>query len=982
MGFRAVHTSGRSRRSGIVGVLLVALVVSVLPPVATQATATQLCADAPSGIFSDTHGNTHAAAIDCVAWYGIARGSGDGTYLPRASVRRDQMATFLSRLYAVAGGTLPEVDAHDFVDIAGSVHEGAIAQLNALDIARGVSADRFEPAAEVRRDQMASFLVRTVETLTGQPLATGDSGFVDIDASVHLESIQKVAAAGITLGATPDRYEPARSVTRDQMATFLLRTLALLDGVEPVPAPDPADDPDPDDPDPDDDPAGDGEVELASNARVLSADEVGSITSYDPTSGQLRFPETAAPDELLANQILIGDVGPATPLGILVRVMNVTTEGGEVLVETVPASLPQAFERLDLEERLVLDPSTISDTDLLPGVTVTAVDAQTVSLAEAQATTSAFEVASFSVGITDPTDPSAPLGIDLTGNGDDDVLLSGGVSFTAALDVDLVVRGTSTESATFALDLDQNASFTASYPIDQQFDVDTDLADISLLPVTILAGPVPVVIQPQLVLSVRADGTLTGELRTSAEQQTSVRLGATYADGAWSTFGEHDLSASVEPPDLVGNLEGRASVGAELRAAVRIYGRDGPYLAASGGADAQMLIGREAGLQWIVCSDLRLSGALEVDLGVLGTVGFGQRDFLRDQRTLLRSSGAPDGEGCPAILYDNGMVAYHRIIDASRVGIFWAHEVRTVNADGSDDRRLLRNPVASILTTPAWSPDGTRIAYADGGGGTRQIYVANADGSNRQLVTPPIASFRGDLSQPSWSPDGSTLVFRRTVANPRGDDWSGLYEIAADGSDTPTRVPEALGNAFDPVFSPDGRQIAWRTGSQIYVVDRDGSNFRTVYTPPGPRDPDFRMIAPGLAWHPSDDRLLFTTTEDSEVVASCPGETPVPHQLRRMWTVDLDGENLHPVTPLPAVLGRQPGEARWSPDGERIVFVEESRVCGDFSRYERAFNITVMREDRTARRQLTNIRAGDDSNAVGSPSWQPCSAQAQCRSGG
>lgn len=971
MRLRGVRALGRSTRPGIIGALLVALLMGVLPLQPTEATQTALCVDAPSGVFSDTDGNTHAAAIDCVAWYGIARGSGDGTYLPRAAVRRDQMATFLSRLFSVAGGDLPDDIQHGFVDIAGSIHETPIAQLNDLDIARGVSADRFDPSAEVRRDQMASFLVRTVETLTGEPLPTGDSGFTDVEASVHRENIEKVAAAGITLGATPEHFEPARSVTRDQMATFLVRTLVLLDGVEPVPAPDP-----------DDGPAGDGEVTLAGNARVLSGTEVDAITSYDPTSGQLRFSGSIDPGAFSAGQVLIGDIGPAIPLGVLVRVVNVTSDGGGVLVETVPANLPDAFERLDLDARLVLDPSTITDTDLLPGVTVTAVDARTVSLADSQATTSQFEVASFSVGIADPADPSAPLGIDLTGNGSDDVLLSGGVSFTAGLDVDLVVRGTSTESATFALDLNQNASFTASYPIDQKFDVDKNLADITLLPVTIPAGPVPVVIQPRLVLSVRADGTLTGELRTSAQQQTSVRLGATYADGAWSTFGEHDLSASVEPPDLVGNLEGRASVGAEIRAAVRIYGRDGPYLAASGGADAQMLIGREAGLQWIVCSDLRLSGALEVDLGVLGTVGFGQRDFLRDQRTLLRSAGAPEGEGCPAILYDNGMVAYHRVIDERRVGMFWAHEVRTVNADSSEDHRLLRNPVDSILTTPAWSPDGTRIAYADGGAGARQIYVANADGTNRQLITPPIASFRGDLSRPSWSPDGSTLVLRRNVANPSGDDWSGLYEVAADGSGSPSRVPAALGNAFDPVFSPDGRQIAWRTGMQIYVVDRDGSNFRTVYTTPGSRDPDFRMLGAGLSWHPSDDRLLFTTTEDSEVVASCPGATPMPHQLRRMWTVDADGENLREVTPLPAVLGRQPNEARWSPDGEWIVFVEESRVCGDFSRFESAFNITVMREDRTARRQLTDIRAGDDSNSVGSPSWQPCSAQAQCRSGG
>lgn len=69
---------------------------------------------------------------------------------------------------------------------------------------------------------------------------------------------------------------------------------------------------------------------------------------------------------------------------------------------------------------------------------------------------------------------------------------------------------------------------------------------------------------------------------------------------------------------------------------------------------------------------------------------------------------------------------------------------------------------------PAWSPDGTRIAYRGGPLNDRGIYVMDADGSNPTLLAE--ASYRSD---PDWSPDGSRIVF---------DDAGEIFVMWADGT--------------------------------------------------------------------------------------------------------------------------------------------------------------------------------------------------------
>ncbi|MBW3658821.1 MAG: S8 family serine peptidase, partial [Actinobacteria bacterium] len=186
------------------------------------------CAGAPPAGFSDVTGGVHEDAIDCLVHLDITKGIGDGRYGPSLSVSRGQMAGFLARLVRVSGGSLPTSNPDAFSDDEGTTHEAAIDALAAVGIVSGTVDGRYEPSKPVNRAQMASFLARTYAHVAGQPLPDGPDAFPDDDGNTHEDNIDRVAAAGIATGGTDGDYDPELDVRRDQMASFLVRLVQVL----------------------------------------------------------------------------------------------------------------------------------------------------------------------------------------------------------------------------------------------------------------------------------------------------------------------------------------------------------------------------------------------------------------------------------------------------------------------------------------------------------------------------------------------------------------------------------------------------------------------------------------------------------------------------------------------------------------------------------------------------------------------------------
>ena len=168
--------------------------------------------------------NVHVHAIDCAAYHEIALGYADGTYRPANGVRRDQMASFIVRTLEAAGHTLPAAD-HAFTDIAGNTHEQAIGRLAAADIVLGRTPTEYAPARTVTRDQMASYLVRALDWALDTTHTAPTSPFTDIAGNTHEQAIHTAYDLELTTGRTETTYEPRADVRRDQMASFLIRLL-------------------------------------------------------------------------------------------------------------------------------------------------------------------------------------------------------------------------------------------------------------------------------------------------------------------------------------------------------------------------------------------------------------------------------------------------------------------------------------------------------------------------------------------------------------------------------------------------------------------------------------------------------------------------------------------------------------------------------------------------------------------------------------
>jgi hypothetical protein len=188
------------------------------------------CDDVDGVTFPDVGGPPHGANIACIAGFGIAQGNASGNYLPFADVRRDQMASFLERLLTVGGVELPAPAAERFPDVPNnSTHKGAIERLAEAGIVEGRVSGAYDPLDPVTRGQMATFLRRTLEFATGDSLAAPRSPFTDVPARyVHARGVDVTYDLGIAQGRTATTFVPNGAVQRDQMGSFLARTLEVM----------------------------------------------------------------------------------------------------------------------------------------------------------------------------------------------------------------------------------------------------------------------------------------------------------------------------------------------------------------------------------------------------------------------------------------------------------------------------------------------------------------------------------------------------------------------------------------------------------------------------------------------------------------------------------------------------------------------------------------------------------------------------------
>ncbi len=157
-----------------------------------------------------------------------------------------------------------------------------------------------------------------------------------------------------------------------------------------------------------------------------------------------------------------------------------------------------------------------------------------------------------------------------------------------------------------------------------------------------------------------------------------------------------------------------------------------------------------------------------------------------------------------------------------------------MHADGTGSRNLTSSLVPEL--EPAWSPDGTRLAFArrtvvNQGLGLYydDVWLMNADGSGqRQLTHTQYSStaHTSGASAPAWSPDGSVILFQSDMPGEPYD----LYTIRPDGSGLANLTNTAGAGETRAVWSSDGSRIVFQRNDddglgygEVFIMNADGS---------------------------------------------------------------------------------------------------------------------------------------------------------------
>jgi Tol biopolymer transport system component len=181
-------------------------------------------------------------------------------------------------------------------------------------------------------------------------------------------------------------------------------------------------------------------------------------------------------------------------------------------------------------------------------------------------------------------------------------------------------------------------------------------------------------------------------------------------------------------------------------------------------------------------------------------------------------------------------------------------DIWVVNTDGSGARKLSESSAAEW--EPAWSPDGTRIAFVSDREGDADIFIRNADGSGEDYN---LTAYAPDSAQysPAWSPDGTRIAY---ISTENGS--PSLWVMTVDGSERNQLYTGGILNY--PNWTPDSARIVFQASSGLSIINSDGQNYQPLWGTYQGTHPTVSPNGSTVAYESAEGDIIIADLGDNE----------------------------------------------------------------------------------------------------------------------